>query len=74
MHEVEDGLYLASLCCTVPYRFVPGWDTHGLPIELKVLQNLPAAQRAALDTIGLRQKAQEYALLTIEQQKEQFKR
>lgn len=22
-------------------RFVPGWDTHGLPIELKVLQALP---------------------------------
>ncbi|KAJ9521483.1 hypothetical protein QJQ45_008884 [Haematococcus lacustris] len=24
-------------------RFVPGWDTHGLPIELKVLQSLPGA-------------------------------
>lgn len=22
-------------------RFIPGWDTHGLPIELKVLQALP---------------------------------
>ena len=21
-------------------HFVPGWDCHGLPIELKVLQNL----------------------------------
>lgn len=55
-------------------RFVPGWDTHGLPIELKVLQSLPASERAALDTLGLREKAKDYALRTIEQQKEQFKR
>eukprot|EP00775_Hariotina_reticulata_P010199 gene10199-10360_t len=55
-------------------RFVPGWDTHGLPIELKVLQSLPAADRVSLDTIGLRSKAKQFALNTVEQQKEQFKR
>lgn len=55
-------------------RFIPGWDTHGLPIELKVLQSLPSSERAALDTLGLRAKAKEFALNTIEQQKEQFKR
>jgi isoleucyl-tRNA synthetase len=55
-------------------RFVPGWDTHGLPIELKVLQGLPAGERAGLDTLGLRAKAKAYALATIEDQKEQFKR
>jgi isoleucyl-tRNA synthetase len=27
-------------------RYVPGWDCHGLPIELKVLQTLSAEQRA----------------------------
>lgn len=61
-------------CCAVVCRFVPGWDTHGLPIELKVLQSLPAAERAALDTLGLRAKAKDFALQTIEQQKEQFRR
>ncbi|KAF8061391.1 ileS [Scenedesmus sp. PABB004] len=55
-------------------RFVPGWDTHGLPIELKVLQALPPAERAGLDTLGLRGKARAYALQTVEAQKEQFKR
>ncbi|KXZ48070.1 hypothetical protein GPECTOR_30g165 [Gonium pectorale] len=29
-------------------KFVPGWDTHGLPIELKVLQSLPDKERKAL--------------------------
>jgi isoleucyl-tRNA synthetase len=53
---------------------VPGWDTHGLPIELKVLQGLPQAERVSLDTVGLRAKAKQYALDTIEAQKEQFKR
>jgi len=55
-------------------RFVPGWDTHGLPIELKVLQSLPEAERKALTSVSLRQKAKEYALKTIEAQKAQFKR
>jgi isoleucyl-tRNA synthetase len=55
-------------------RFVPGWDTHGLPIELKVLQSLPADQRAALDTLGLRAAARRFALETIEAQKQQFRR
>jgi hypothetical protein len=60
--------------CPLATRFVPGWDTHGLPIELKVLQGLPASERAGLDTLGLRAKAKEYALATIDTQKEQFKR
>jgi isoleucyl-tRNA synthetase len=29
-------------------RYVPGWDCHGLPIELKVLQEIPPAERAQL--------------------------
>ncbi len=53
---------------------MPGWDTHGLPIELKVLQALPAEQRRSLDTLGLRKAAREYALATVESQKVQFKR
>ena len=29
-------------------RYVPGWDCHGLPIELKVLQSMDQEQRKAL--------------------------
>lgn len=53
---------------------MPGWDTHGLPIELKVLQALPDEARRGLDTLGLRAAAREYALDQVNKQREQFKR
>ncbi len=55
-------------------RFVPGWDCHGLPIELKVLQGLSSAERAALTPVTLRQKAHAYALEQVELQKGGFRR
>ena len=55
-------------------RYVPGWDCHGLPIELKVLQNLSAEQRAGLTPIKLRWKARDFALKTVDQQRKSFKR
>tara|TARA_Y100001968_G_scaffold324982_1_gene365447 strand:- start:9194 stop:12091 length:2898 start_codon:yes stop_codon:yes gene_type:complete len=55
-------------------HFVPGWDCHGLPIELKVLQNMKSEERKNLDTIGLRNKATEYANVQINNQKDGFKR
>lgn len=55
-------------------RYVPGWDCHGLPIELKVLQNLDAEARKNLTPIKLRKKAAKFALKTVDQQREGFKR
>ena len=55
-------------------HFVPGWDCHGLPIELKVLQNLKSDERKYLDTLTLRNKANAYAKKQIDNQKEGFKR
>ena len=55
-------------------HFVPGWDCHGLPIELKVLQNMRSGERKNLNTLKLRQKAAEYAKTQINNQKEGFKR
>ena len=55
-------------------RYVPGWDCHGLPIELKVLQNLNSEQRAGLTPIKLRWKARDFALKTVDQQRKSFKR
>jgi len=45
---------------------VPGWDCHGLPIELKVLQTLKPEERKALTPLALRQKAKEFALKTVD--------
>ncbi len=55
-------------------RFVPGWDCHGLPIELKVLQTLKQDERKALTPIALRKKAKEFALQAIDNQRDDFKR
>ncbi|GGA00597.1 isoleucine--tRNA ligase [Okeania sp. KiyG1] len=55
-------------------RYVPGWDCHGLPIELKVIQNLKSAERGKLTPIELRQKARDFALETVDKQRESFKR
>ena len=55
-------------------RYVPGWDCHGLPIELKVLQSMDAEARKALTPIKLRYKAKAFAMKTVASQREQFKR
>jgi isoleucyl-tRNA synthetase len=55
-------------------RYVPGWDCHGLPIELKVLQQMKQSERQELTPLKLRQKAKEFALETVDQQRESFKR
>ncbi len=55
-------------------HFIPGWDCHGLPIELKVLQNLSSNERKNLNTLDLRKKATDYAFIQINNQMEGFKR
>ncbi|MEP6489314.1 isoleucine--tRNA ligase [Microcoleus vaginatus GB2-A3] len=55
-------------------RYVPGWDCHGLPIELKVLQNMKSEERLNLTPIELRHKAATFAQQTMEQQRESFQR
>lgn len=55
-------------------HYIPGWDCHGLPIELKVLQNMKSKERDALTPITLREKAAEFAKATVEQQSQSFQR
>jgi isoleucyl-tRNA synthetase len=43
-------------------RYVPGWDCHGLPIELKVLQKMKQPERQNLTALELRRKARDFAL------------
>lgn len=51
--------------------FVPGWDCHGLPIELQVVKNLGDKKVSKDD---LRKKCREYASKFINIQREEFKR
>ena len=49
--------------------FIPGWDTHGLPIE-NAIQKL-GVNRKEMTTAQFREKCYEYALKQVEKQKEQ---
>ncbi|HEY8530898.1 MAG TPA: class I tRNA ligase family protein, partial [Limnochorda sp.] len=53
--------------------YVPGWDTHGLPIERAALQEL-GVDAESLDPLELRRKCREYALRFVEIQREEFER
>ncbi len=53
--------------------YVPGWDTHGLPTELKALQKIGLDKDAATP-LEIRKHCREFALSYVESQKEQFKR
>ncbi|HYP03366.1 MAG TPA: class I tRNA ligase family protein, partial [Cyanobium sp.] len=55
-------------------RFLPGWDCHGLPIELKVLQAMGSDERRSLTPLDLRRRAHAYALEQVEVQKAGFRR
>ena len=50
--------------------FIPGWDTHGLPIE-NAIQKL-GVNRKQLSTAAFREKCYEYALKQVENQKGQL--
>lgn len=54
--------------------FIPGWDTHGLPIELKVLQGISSKKRASLSKLDLRKRAREFANETVERHIEGMRR
>lgn len=53
--------------------YVPGWDTHGLPIESAILKD-KKVKRDELTTVEFRKKCEEYALSFVDRQREQFKR
>ncbi|KAJ8766408.1 hypothetical protein K2173_022467 [Erythroxylum novogranatense] len=55
-------------------NYVPGWDCHGLPIELKVLQSLDQDARKDLTPTKLRAKAAKFAKATVKTQMTSFKR
>ncbi|KAL5785224.1 hypothetical protein ACOSQ2_007616 [Xanthoceras sorbifolium] len=55
-------------------HYVPGWDCHGLPIELKVLQSLDQNAKKDLTPSKLRAKAAKFAKATVKDQMASFKR
>jgi isoleucyl-tRNA synthetase len=54
--------------------YVPGWDCHGLPIELQVEKSLGREKRAALSKLEVRRLCREYAARFVDVQRDEFKR
>uniref|UniRef100_A0A6P4F0K2 isoleucine--tRNA ligase n=1 Tax=Drosophila rhopaloa TaxID=1041015 RepID=A0A6P4F0K2_DRORH len=49
-------------------NYIPGWDCHGLPIELKATSTAPGQ-----NALEIRQKSRAFALEAIKSQKEEFR-
>ncbi len=53
--------------------YVPGWDNHGMPIEMQVNKDF-AAKKHKPDRLELRKGCREYAVKWIDIQRDEFKR
>ncbi|MBS2770776.1 isoleucine--tRNA ligase [Anoxybacteroides rupiense] len=53
--------------------YVPGWDTHGLPIETALTKN-KGVNRKTMSVADFRKLCEEYAYEQIDSQRQQFKR
>ena len=53
--------------------YIPGWDTHGLPIESAILKN-KKIKRDELSDVEFRDKCREYALDFVDRQRTEFQR
>ena len=68
----DAAVRIASLMgCDSPY--VPGWDNHGMPIEVQVSKELRASEPNA-DRLTLRRRCREYATKWVAIQREEFER
>src|SRR2546422_1389279 len=54
--------------------YVPGWDCHGLPIELEVERELGRARKETLAKNEVRQRCREYAARFVAVQRAEFER
>lgn len=53
--------------------YVPGWDTHGLPIELKALKS-SGIHRETVTPVELREICKDFAITFVDNQRKQFKK
>ena len=70
---LKDIVIRYKTMCGFYSPYIPGWDTHGLPIENKILSEMKL-NHTNISIIELRKKAAQYALEQIEIQKSQFQK
>ena len=70
---LKDFVVRSALLAGYRAPYVPGWDCHGLPIELQVEKKVGKVGQK-VDAATFRQKCREYASRQIDNQREDFKR
>ena len=70
---LKDFVVRSALLSGYRAPYVPGWDCHGLPIELQVEKKVGKVGHK-VDARTFRQKCREYAGKQIDRQREDFKR
>ncbi|MDP0269082.1 isoleucine--tRNA ligase [Glaesserella parasuis] len=72
-HILKDIINKSKTAMGFDTPYVPGWDCHGLPIELKV-EGLVGKPNENISTAEFRQKCREYAKEQVDGQKADFMR
>ncbi len=70
---LKDFVVKARTMAGLDAPYVPGWDCHGLPIELKVDQKL-GSKKQEMSTADFRRECRKYAERFVDLQREDFKR
>jgi isoleucyl-tRNA synthetase len=70
---LKDIVVKAKTMSGVDAPYVPGWDCHGLPIELQVDKQLGKKKRE-MSQIAIREECRAYAMRFVNEQRNEFKR
>src|SRR5512147_2857508 len=70
---VKDFIVKAKTMAGFDSPYIPGWDCHGLPIEIKVDEAL-GGKKLQMDPMQVREYCRKYAEKYLDLQREQFKR
>ena len=70
---LKDIIIKYKTLCGYRSPYVPGWDCHGLPVELNVMKQIKDSNEDISNAV-IRKQCREYAIKYVEIQKKQFKR
>src|ERR1700733_3491755 len=70
---IKDFVVKTKTMAAFDAPYVPGWDCHGLPIEIKVDEQL-GRKKLEMDPLAVRRACREYAQKYVDLQRSQFER
>lgn len=70
---IKDIICRSKLADGKRVDYVPGWDCHGLPIEMKVLEQHDLNSRQDIDPVAVRKMARKFVYKTVEKQMAGFR-